>query len=113
MTEYAEDFEDEDGYDDPVFVIEDSDLRAEVDELRAQVEAQAAEREQVAAINREIESFRREHGLRLSPSEVQSLGEMLDSGLDVESAYGELQGRTSRRRLTPPWKNSSASRGAP
>ncbi len=64
-----------------------------VEDLRAQIQAEKAEREQISAINREIESFRREHGLRFNRDTVQSLGEMLDGGYDVESAYNELAGQ--------------------
>ena len=83
----AEEYEDDD-YSDEFFQIEDSDLRAGVDELREQVQAEA----EVNQINRDIQAFSSRHGLRLSPSDWQSMGELIDAGHDPESAYTELQG---------------------
>ena len=90
MSEYVEDSKDDD-YEAPFYKIEDSDLRAEVAELREQVQAEAADRRQVSAINRVIEDFRFQHGLRLSASDVQSLGELIDAGHSVGDAYRELE----------------------
>ena len=85
MSEYEDDLEGlEEG---------DDELREEIDHLREQIEDRFAAEDEVRAINAQIQGFSRQHGLRLSPADIQSIGQLVDEdGMTVEDAYAELEG---------------------